>query len=74
METLREMLELARRDAYESDHVGGTHEAEEMVGSIIRDYVAHRERVNDFHARPAPSGLRMGGDPQPSGVTPLTSP
>jgi len=74
METLKLMLAMVRRQDYESDHVGDSWEGEAVVRDLIRDYGTHRARVAAYEATNPPGGARVGGNDEPSGVTPLTKP
>lgn len=74
MEMLNETLEMVRRHDYESDHVESAWEGEAMVRDLIQDFESHRERVGRFTAGRAPGGARVGGNPEPSELTPLTKP
>lgn len=74
METLRQMLETYKKEAYESEHTVDNRSAEEVVAGLIRDYALHRDRIGSFDAGRPTGGDGVGREPQPSGVTLLTSP
>lgn len=73
METLRLMLETMNHEHTESQHAEFDHVAYDLVARLAGDYGIHRERIQSFEATNQQSRAGVGGNPQPSGVTPLMS-
>jgi len=74
MEMLKQLEKRMVSDEAQSEHERFGEQDWELVGGVVEDYLRHRERIESYSAPGGAGRARMGGLPQPSGATPLTSP